>query len=211
MGYKKYKNLSDVCKVFEFTIEKKNFVKEKNIKVNKYFMTDMTERYLSNKNFCSEGSICERIISPIIYEIAKESNIPIWSHITFNVDKKLNLSGEADYLVADEVVGGYDYETPVVCLGEAKKDDFVGGWGQVGAEMRAAQIANKNDKVSIYGLVTNGYEWEFGKLKNKNFTLNIKKGHAPEDFDNLFNSLNWLFSEARKNLDKIKNMGISPK
>jgi hypothetical protein len=38
------------------------------------------------------------------------------------------------------------------------------------AEMVAVQLINKNAQKSVYGIVTDGERWEFGKLENDVFT-----------------------------------------
>lgn len=95
------------------------------------------EDFLDDKKFSNEFVICERIISPILSIISKANNLPLWSHVKFEVNKDLGLTGEFDYMLAPARRG--IFTTPVVCLGEAKRDNFVKGWAQVGAEMIAAQ------------------------------------------------------------------------
>ncbi len=93
-----------------------------------------------------------------------------------------------------------------MCLGEAKKDDFVQGWAQVSAEMIAAQKLNKNENIPIYGLVSTGELWKFGMLKNKTFTIDNNSQAAPADLQKILNILNWMFCEARKNADTLERL-----
>jgi len=94
----------------------------------------------------------------------------------------------------------------VVCLGEAKKDDFVQGWAQVSAEMIAAQKLNDNEDIPIYGLVSTGELWKFGVLKNKIFTIDSNSISAPLFLNKVLNILNWMFCEARKNADTLEKL-----
>ncbi len=49
-------------------------------------------------------------------------------------------------------------------LVEAKQDNFEAGWAQCLAEMIAAQRLNETAQIIIYGIVSNGNLWQFGKL-----------------------------------------------
>ncbi len=219
MSYKSFKNISKVCKEFKLSYDECNFIKEKEIQLDKYFLKTLEKYFTTRRTFCSEGSICEKIIGPILNIIGDENRLPVWSHVKLNATKQLR--GETDYLLAPEEVGGYEWTTPVVCIGEAKKDDFIGGWGQVGAEMYAAQIVNiqrikeekgkefneeiesKIQNVTIYGLVSNGKDWEFGKLINKSISINKDAFKCPRELQKVFDTLNWMFCEARKNADQL--------
>jgi len=56
---------------------------------------------------------------------------------------------------------------------EAKRNDFVKGWGQCLAELVAIQKINDMPESAIYGIVTDGKLWQFGKLVQNLFTRNI--------------------------------------
>lgn len=55
---------------------------------------------------------------------------------------------------------------------EAKHNDFEQGWGQCLAELYAAQLLNDDAERSVYGIVTDGSFWQFGKLERDLFTKN---------------------------------------
>jgi len=54
-------------------------------------------------------------------------------------------------------------EYPLLIVVEAKKNDFEQGWAQCLSELIAAKNLNQSEK-SVYGIVTDGKLWEFGKL-----------------------------------------------
>jgi len=62
------------------------------------------------------------------------------------------------------------FKLPYVVLSEAKKDNFEQGWGQCLMAIKASQIINKKDgyNFNIYGIVSNGKIWEFGKYTQNN-------------------------------------------
>ncbi len=203
-SFSSFKNITEVCETFECEFEKKEFVIAKKIELSKTFKDDLLEEFKEEKNFLNEYSICEAIIRPILAKIARKNNLPFWSHVKFEAQvKNMKLTGEPDYIFAiPKIKNGTNMKTPIVCLGEAKKDKFIETWGQVGAEMVAAQELNKNKTVPILGLVTNGRNWEFGKLENKLFTIDGLP-HSAGNLQEIFENLNWMFCEARKNADKI--------
>ncbi len=247
MSYKSFKDISDVCEKFDLDYEKENFIKEKKFRPEETYYSRIEYFLNDDASYSSEAAICERIIFPIIFEAAHNNKLPVWSQLQFNVDKNLGLTGNPDFIIAPPLRGNRKFKLPVVCLGEAKKNDFEKGWGQVGAEMVAAQIANikkikedieKKDKfpntfleeiinikkrkttknneskfdekllqeimnIPIYGLVTNGLEWEFGKLENSVFKMNKSKIIGSDNLQKVFDTLNWMFCEARKNVDQL--------
>ena len=72
------------------------------------------------------------------------------------------------------------------------------GWGQVCAEMIAAQKLNGNENIPIYGLVSTGFVWQFAYLKGRKITVDTDLLTAPKHLNEVLNSLNWVFCEAKK-------------
>lgn len=75
--------------------------------------------------------------------------------------------GEADYLITENI--GY-ISTPMLCVVEAKRDDFEQGLAQCLVEMQACQWNNLQDNrsIEVFGIVTNGEGWKFYKLTQEN-------------------------------------------
>ncbi len=208
MAFASFKTITDVCVKFDCDAEYENFISQKEIKIDQVLMNYIKSNFHKRSSYLNEYVICERLISPIIEMIADANDLPVWSHIPFNVTDEL--SGTPDYIFAPALPGRQKYKLPIACLGEAKKDDFDEGWGQTAAEMVAAQIANKNKEVPIYGLVTNGKFWEFGKLIENKFIME----DAPFSVKNLqqiLNVLNWFFCEARKSADVLLDIEAKEK
>jgi hypothetical protein len=78
-------------------------------------------------------------------------------------------------LKSEEIVGVAEYvlapkrrylETPLLCLAEAKRDDFEQGLAQCLVEMAICEGMNEADGMSmdVYGIVTNGTGWVFYRL-----------------------------------------------
>jgi hypothetical protein len=53
-------------------------------------------------------------------------------------------------------------------------------------------LINKNVQKSVYGIVTDGERWEFGKLENNVFTENLNT-FSNENLPKLFGALHFLF------------------
>ena len=70
--------------------------------------------------------------------------------------------GNVDYLIAENK----EYlEAPLLCIIEAKKDDFEQGLAQCLVAMQACAQNNQSfDLINIWGIVTNGETWRFYKL-----------------------------------------------
>jgi hypothetical protein len=88
------------------------------------------------------------------------------------------------------------FEQPFFVAIEAKKDDFTAGWGQCGAEMVACQKINGIEGQTIFGIVSNGKLWEFGKLSDRLFTKNIKS-YTIYELEQLFKAFDYIFEQCQ--------------
>ncbi len=227
-SYGSFKDISDVCEKFDLDCDYKNFIKEEFLEINEFLLKKLNKHLNNPGTFSSEASISERIIFPIIDEVAEQYDLLVWSQIRFDVDKSLNLAGIPDFILAPPLRGLKRFKYPIVCLGEAKRNDFDKGWGQVGAEMYAAQLANierkiedknkNNEKfndvdikksvknIPIFGLVTDGKDWEFGIFVNDKITINKSKIVALGNLQKVFDSLNWLIKNAHQNMENLLSL-----
>lgn len=101
------------------------------------------------------------LIDALLAEIVPlHPHLKVWKSAALNTD---TLTGVADYLMAPH--RAY-LETPLLCVAEAKKDDFEQGAAQCIAEMVACQSNNRQagHDIDIYGIVSNGQSWQFYKL-----------------------------------------------
>ncbi len=87
-------------------------------------------------------------------------HLKVWKATSLSTD---TLIGVADYLIAPD----YAYlAIPLLCVAEAKRDDFVQGQAQCLAEMAACRWNNaqQGHNLDVYGIVSNGQGWQFYKL-----------------------------------------------
>lgn len=89
-------------------------------------------------------------------------------------------------------------ESPLLIIAEAKKNDFEQGWGQCLAELVTAKNMNSDSNLPVYGIVTDGKLWEFGRLIESVFTKNTI-GFTIDELAKLFGALDFVFQHAISN------------
>ena len=60
---------------------------------------------------------------------------------------------------------------------------------------------NQDETMEIFGIVTTGNFWQFGKLQKNILTMEVVSFSALEDLQKLLSILNWMFYEAGKNVE----------
>jgi hypothetical protein len=60
------------------------------------------------------------------------------------------------------------FTMPYIVVAEAKKDDFEQGWGQCLMALKTAQLLNAQQHFNLFGIVSSGKIWEFGKYTTQN-------------------------------------------
>ena len=143
--------------------------------------------------FGSEAARCEAIIFPVLREVYKgyAEHYALWIKESIAYDE--TLSGTPDYLIATKSeLGKLIVGTPLIILVEAKKNDFEQGWGQCLSELVAAQKINDDPDFPIYGIVTDGTLWEFGRLVSDTFTRN-RTNFTLANLPVLFGAVNSVF------------------
>ena len=203
MAFSSYKTLGGVLKTFQVTYTESNFMGEAGFPVSDYFREDlemvMREGVVDN----SEFAICENLIYPVLKEVWKtySSKFILWSHQSLNYDE--NLSGFPEYILAKRSpLGKVVFDQPYFILVEAKQDNFEAGWAQCLAEMIAANKLNGELSITIFGIVSNGRLWQFGKLETEFFTRNITY-YSIQELDKLFAAVNYLFQQSELQLNNL--------
>ncbi len=117
-----------------------------------------------------------------------------WSR-EFNLEADEKLCGTPDYLFSyTEKQTILSRTMPLVCVSEAKVDNFTTAWGQTLAEMVACQKLYPD--MVIYGFASNGSSWEFGKLDNNVFTQDTNSYNITTQTEKIAGLLNHIFTEA---------------
>ncbi|MGP1386188.1 MAG: hypothetical protein ACTS2F_21695 [Thainema sp.] len=199
MAFSDYKSLEQVQQEFQIRYQEEDFVPELWTDVPALFLNEFDFNLTVMDAFSSEAARCELVIFPVIREVYKRysTKAALWIQKSFVVDGKLN--GTPDYMLSRKSsLGKTILETPLVLLIEAKRNDFEQGWGQCLAEMVAADRLNASAR-PIYGIVTDGKLWEFGRLNHQVFTKNTAS-YTITDLKKLFSVLNGLFDLATQDL-----------
>jgi hypothetical protein len=203
MAFSNFKTIGEVLKEYQVTYTQSNFIREEPFNVTDYFREDLNEVMQDGVVSNSEFAICENLIYPVLKEVWKKykTKLTIWSHQSFNYDEKL--SGFPEYIIAKRSsLGKVVFDKPYFILVEAKQDNFETGWAQCLAEMIAARGLNQEDNIIIFGIVSNGNTWQFGKLERDIFTLNTTF-YTIQELDKLFAAVNFVFQQCELQLNNL--------
>lgn len=198
MAFSDFKQISEVQEKFRIKYTANDFFRVEAASPPTQFLQEFQFTMENINVFSSEASRCEAIIFPVLREAYKAyaDTYALWIRepITYNE----TLSGTPDYLVATKSeLGMTVVGTPLIILVEAKKNDFEQGWGQCLAELVAAQKINDDQDTPVYGIVSDGERWQFGKLTGDAFTRH-KTSFSVDNIPTLFGAINAVFKAASK-------------
>ena len=198
MAFSDFKQISEVQEKFRIKYTANNFFKVEEANPPSQFLQEFQFTMENINVFSSEASRCEAIIFPVLREAYKAyaDTYALWIREPITYDETLN--GTPDYLVATKSeLGMTVVGTPLIILVEAKKNDFEQGWGQCLAELVAAQKINDDPDTPVYGIVSDGERWQFGKLTGDAFTRH-KTSFSVDNIPTLFGAINAVFKAASK-------------
>ncbi|MCP4350269.1 MAG: hypothetical protein GY795_32750 [Desulfobacterales bacterium] len=198
MAFSDYKTISQVQAEYKIKYEEDNFVSVREYKISDIFIEEFEFNQHNMDVFSSEAARCEIIIFPVLREMYKDyyKKISLWVQKPVAYDEKLN--GTPDYMISKKSeLGKTMLEFPLVIVAEAKKNDFEQGWAQCLSELIAAKHLSSIPEMPVYGIVTDGKLWEFGKLTEKCFTKNTDS-FTVTDLKKVFGALKFIFDEAVK-------------
>ncbi len=142
----------------------------------------------------------QRLFMELIFlEALENHNLRMWQEKPLDAGVA-PFRGKADFVFTPYQASFHD---PYVVLSEAKKDDFEQGWGQCLMAMRAAQLMNeKNNHTSdVYGIVSSGRVWEFGKYTMDN-QFSKTEAYSIAQLELLLGVLNQIFTECETSYSK---------
>ncbi len=200
MAFSDFKNTLEVAQKYGLRINKMAFLPNIGLEIPLFLIEDFQYSLKLQKPNPSEIAVSENLISPMTRFVAKKHpKIIPWSREYYlEVDK--DLVGTPDYLFSytpypHEIVLG----NPLICVSEAKIDDFVKAWGQTLAEMVACQ--KLFPLLTVYGWATNGDIWQFGKLENNIFTQHSESFSITKNAEQIAGILDWIFTESVQNAE----------
>jgi len=193
MAFSDYKNIGQAQREFSIKYREENFITPSQLELSRVFLEEFEFNQANIDVFSSEGARAEAVIFPVLREVYKRyhEKYSLWIQKPIAFDDKL--SGTPDYIVATKSeLGKTVLETPLVMMTAAKRNDFEQGWGQCLAEMVAAQKLNRDTDLPVYGVVTDGLLWQFGRLTNGTMVKNTAVGTVDE-IPRLLGMLDFVF------------------
>lgn len=133
-------------------------------------------------------AICEEAI-------ITSDRLRIWKGPQLESD---TLAGYVDYLVAERK---RYLDVPLLCIIEAKKDDFEQGLAQCLVEMQACQWQNRqaDRDIDVLGIVTSGEGWQFYRLTTTGEVYGTPL-YSVGDMELLLGRLRHVFELCEQNL-----------
>jgi len=198
MSFSQFKSIAEVQKAYSIKYEEGIFLHELDVTVPQTFVEEFKFNKENIDIFSSEASRSELIISPLLREVYKRHSekYSFWIQKSISYDDVL--SGTPDYIFSKKSsLGKTVLESPIVIVVEAKRNDFEQGWGQCLAELVASQKINDDDAKPVYGVVTDGNLWQFGRLNRHIFTIN-ERNYTIDHIKELYGALEYLADIVEK-------------
>jgi hypothetical protein len=133
-----------------------------------------------------EKAKSEYLIAPLVKDLKRRHpHLSIFSGYALNIDTENELNGAPDFLISKRprIV---EIEAPVFCIMETKNKTVEEDYAQCAAEMYASSLFNEqmNEPLTtIYGAVTNGFDWVFLKYEHKSIEIDMNRyylGNLPQ-------------------------------
>ena len=140
------------------------------------------------------------LIDALFVEVVPlHKKLKVWKEAILTTD---TATGVADYVIAPN--RAY-LANPLLCVAEAKRDDFAKGQIQCLAEMAACRWSNQQRglDVEVFGVVSNGQTWRFYKLSltGEIFETGF---YTTEFLPELLGALDYVCGECAKNAPAIQ-------
>lgn len=136
------------------------------------------------------------LIDAILLEaITPFEQLKIWKEAALKTD---NLIGTLDYLLAQQ---GKIYKKPLLCVVEAKKDDFEKSLAQCLVEMYVCHQYNQNMQNDIYGIITNASVWRFYQFSTQQQIYETPV-YAETQLEIILGVLQFIFKGCAKTVSK---------
>lgn len=144
------------------------------------FLSQTIERNLRVTNPTTETAKRETLIAPILFEVCAEIG--------------LTLQIEYPIMVNDLLKGTLDYYIPTgsgLLVVEAKQADLSRGFTQLAIELIALDQWINSEASCLYGAVTTGEDWRFGRLErsDRRVIQDINLYRVPEGLEQLVKTL----------------------
>ncbi len=136
---------------------------------------EIKSRFALNED-ANEATRSHLLVTPVLLNACVKKNVGAFFELPVSIEHEKNpdlphqLSGKYDCALSLHV---YKFVTPIISVVEVKPSQIGKGIGQCLAAMYATLILFEQSRV--YGIITDGVEWEFYMLENSVLTAD-KKG-----------------------------------
>ena len=186
MAYSDFKTFKHVTDKFPVKISSSEslFTDLSEIEPSALLQEELEENIPLALNINTEKARSELMVMPVLLEVRRrfKRKISLFSGIEFTVDTKVGLNGYCDYILSQSPDQLF-INTPVVCMVEAKNNEINAACPQCIAEMIAAQrfnTAGSNPVDTIWGVVSNGYNWKFLRLDGNDVMIDYDEYGIPQ-------------------------------
>ena len=152
----------------------------------------------------TEKAKSEWLISPILKELKRQNPfISVFSGFSLNIEGHPDLQGNPDFVLSASPII-VEITAPIFCLMESKNKTPDEGFAQCAAEMYAARLFNQQTNVpidTIYGAVTNAYDWVFLKLEGDTIFID-KDRYYLNNLEELLSILQYITDQYKGEKDR---------
>jgi hypothetical protein len=208
MAFSDFRNQDQVIEKYGLGVRREDFVfPSEKPAIDDHFREQMKLVWYKFPFQRSEGAASQALIFPILFEVWKSYREDLLLLSQEPLEGDDGLCGVVDFMVCKKSPHGeFEPELPFLLIGEAKNDEFYRGWGQALAAMLNVRRRNGNLVRTIFGIATNGRYWEFGKLEDNTFVLDMQP-FSPSDLESLVAALHFVFTACRA---QVLNMPAPP-
>ncbi|MEO0738751.1 MAG: hypothetical protein AAFZ35_18305 [Cyanobacteria bacterium J06649_12] len=169
---------------YELTLEKLTLPKVSQTLERLPALRQQMEDVLPFVSLSSEMARREVLVSPVLMEVVRLCHCQL--RIEYPLVVNDWLKGSLDYLLRSQAS---------VAVVEAKRDDLSRGFTQLAIELIA--LAETDERDIVYGAVTIGEAWRFGKLNrlNRNISQDLTLYKVPDELEQVLATLVGIMQE----------------
>jgi len=177
MGYSHYKTLKSVTQKFGLSAKRQSISENISpVEASSWLLETLS--LVKILPLTNEKSKSERVVSPILSEVAKfyADKVTCFSGENLNINPDDNLSGECDFFFTLVPQSPY-LEAPIISIVEAKDEDMEWGIAQCAAQLYGAKLFNEAEGKHfpvLYGCASTGTDWQFIRFENDTFYIDNK-------------------------------------
>lgn len=200
MAFSDFKTVAQLLPRYPLQLEQQRFLPDTKLDLPTWFVTNMNFALDRKGTYESEQFFRESFIYPFLQLTwQRHQQLQLWINQSIAYDD--TLFGEPDYLLSvwPQGIAHQLVNRPLLAVMEAKKQDFEAGWAQCLAAMIACQKLNEPEPLTIYGIVTTGLFWEFGRLEGSIFARD-PRSYAITTPEQVYALLDFTFAQCAAQL-----------